>query len=194
MFRLGLTGSIATGKSTVLKFFAAHAPIYSADEAVHALYAGEAVAPVEAAFPGVAENGTINRQKLSQILIDAPQRIKELEAIVHPLVHEKMQQFLQQAEKDGAKLAVLEIPLLFETGHAYPIDAIAVTTCSDAEQRKRALARAGMTEKKLETILARQVPQVEKRQRADFIIDTNLGLAQTESQIAEIIKQCIKGE
>lgn len=194
MFRLGLTGSIATGKSTVLKFFAAHAPIYSADEAVHALYAGEAVAPVEAVFPGVAENGTINRQKLSQILIDAPQRIKELEAIVHPLVHEKMQQFLQQAEKDGAELAVLEIPLLFETGHTYPIDAIAVTTCSDAEQRKRALARAGMTEKKFETILARQVPQVEKRQRADFIIDTNLGLAQTESQIAEIIKQCIKGE
>lgn len=191
MFRLGLTGSIATGKSTALKFFGAHAPVYSADAAVHDLYEGEAVAPVDAAFPGVAENGVINRQKLGQILVDHPERLIELEAIVHPLVHKKMHQFLAEAEAGNAKLAVLEIPLLFETATAYPVDAVAVTFCDNEEQRRRALLRPGMTVEKFQTILARQLSQAEKIKRADFVIDTGTGLEQTRKQIDDIVEKCI---
>lgn len=191
MFVLGLTGSIATGKSTALKIFAQHgAPIYSADAAVHELYEGAAIAPVEAKFPGVTVNGVIDRQKLGQILVQDPKRIKVLEDIVHPLVHDKMQEFLAKTEKSDAELAVLEIPLLFETGRAYPIDAIAVTACSDAEQRHRALARPGMTVEKLETILARQLPQADKKERADFVIDTGKSIDDTAAQIVRIIAKC----
>lgn len=190
MFALGLTGSIATGKSTALKIFAeAGIPIYSADTAVYELYQNEAVAPVEAMFPGVAKNGVIDRQKLGQQLVGAPERIAELEKIVHPLVHHKMRQFLKQAEADNADMVVLEIPLLFETGHDYPIEAVAVTTCNDKEQRTRAMRRAGMTVEKLETILARQMPQAEKISRADFVIHTDTNIKDTTNQIAAIIKQ-----
>ncbi len=191
MFALGLTGSIATGKSTVLALFKDQGiPVYSADDAVHALYQGEAVTPVEALFPGVAENGVINRQKLAGALIAAPDRIGELEAVVHPLVHQKMQQFLDDTAADGADLAVLEIPLLFETGKDYPVDAVAVTACSDAEQRRRALARPGMSVEKLETILARQMPQAEKKRRAGFIINTDVPLPDTRAEVIEIIEKC----
>ncbi|WP_438268461.1 dephospho-CoA kinase [Mariluticola halotolerans] len=191
MFALGLTGSIATGKSTVLALFKDQGiPVYSADDAVHALYQGEAVTPVEALFPGVAENGVINRQKLAGALIAAPDRIGELEAVVHPLVHQKMQQFLDDTAADGADLAVLEIPLLFETGKDYPVDAVAVTACSDAEQRRRALARPGMSVEKLETILARQMPQAEKKRRAGFVINTDVPLPDTRAEVIEIIEKC----
>ncbi len=191
MFALGLTGSIATGKSTVLALFKDQGiPVYSADDAVHALYQGEAVTPVEALFPGVAENGVINRQKLAGALIAAPDRIGELEAVVHPLVHQKMQQFLDDTAADGADLAVLEIPLLFETGKDYPVDAVAVTACSDAEQRRRALARPGMSVEKLETILARQMPQAEKKRRAGFVINTDVPLPVTRAEVIEIIEKC----
>ncbi len=191
MFALGLTGSIATGKSTVLALFKDQGiPVYSADDAVHALYQGEAVTPVEALFPGVAENGVINRQKLAGALIAAPDRIGELEAVVHPLVHQKMQQFLDDTAADGADLAVLEIPLLLETGKDYPVDAVAVTACSDAEQRRRALARPGMSVEKLETILARQMPQAEKKRRAGFVINTDVPLPDTRAEVIEIIEKC----
>jgi dephospho-CoA kinase len=190
MFRLGLTGSIATGKSTVLKMFGEQVPVYSADAAVHELYTGEAVAPVGAAFPGVVEEGAINRQKLGEILVTEPQRLADLEKIVHPLVHGKMQQFLDKSRADGAGFVVLEIPLLFETGYTYPIDAVAVTACSDEEQRRRALARPGMSVEKLQTILARQMPQAEKKQRADFVINTDTGLEDTRAQIDAIMLEC----
>ncbi len=191
MFALGLTGSIATGKSTVLALFKDQGiPVYSADDAVHVLYQGEAVTPVEALFPGVAQNGVINRQKLAGALIAAPDRIGELEAVVHPLVHQKMQQFLDDTAADGADLAVLEIPLLFETGKDYPVDAVAVTACSDAEQRRRALARPGMSVEKLETILARQMPQAEKKRRAGFVINTDVPLPDTRAEVIEIIEKC----
>jgi len=191
MFALGLTGSIATGKSTVLAIFEDLAiPVYSADAAVHELYQGAAVEPVEALFPGVTDKGVIDRQKLAKALVAAPDRISELEAVVHPLVREKMQQFLRHAADSGAALAVLEIPLLYETGADYPVDAIAVTACSDAEQRRRALARPGMSVEKLETILARQMPQAEKKRRADFVINTDVPLPATRAEVIEIIEKC----
>lgn len=124
------------------------------------------------------------------MLVEAPQRLKELEELVHPLVHEKMQEFLVDARKSGAELAVLEIPLLFETGRAYPVDAVAVTACSEAKQRRRALARPGMTVEKFETILARQLPQADKKVRADFVINTDKGIEDTATQIAQIIAKC----
>lgn len=193
MFVLGLTGSIATGKSTALEIFAqSGAKIYSADAAVHDLYQGDAVAPVEKAFPGVTVNGQIDRQKLGQILVADPIRLQELEAIVHPLVHRQMIAFLDDAQKTDTELAVLEIPLLFETAKKYPVDAVAVTICSDEEQRRRALARKGMTVEKLESILARQMSQADKKQRADFVINTDHGIDDTTKQIALIIAECRK--
>ena len=191
MFVLGLTGSIATGKSTALQNFAdAGIPVYSADAAVHELYRDEAVIPVGSAFPGVVVDGAIDRQKLGQLLVEKPERLQELEDIVHPLVGEKMRAFLAQAEQSGADIAVLEIPLLFETGRTYPVDAIAVTACNENEQRRRALARPGMTVEKFQTILARQLPQAEKKKRADFVIDTGHDFDDTARQIDKIIAQC----
>lgn len=189
MLRLGLTGSIATGKSTVLAMFRARdIPVYSADMAVHALYAGEAVAEVEALFPGVSVNGTVDRGRLSKMLVDTPQGFAKLEALIHPLVRQKMLAFLDRAAESGADLAVLEIPLLFETGHPYPLDAVAVVSCSDKKQRQRALARDGMSVEKLNAILARQVPQAEKRLRADFVISTDGSEADTAAEVDRLIE------
>lgn len=191
MFRLGLTGSIATGKSTALKAFKDFGvPTYSADAAVHALYRGEAVAPLEVLFPGVTVDGEIDRAILGQRLVANPERFPELEAVVHPLVGKKMQEFLREAEENGAKLAVLDIPLLFETRTKYPVDAVAITVCSDEEQRRRALARPGMDVEKLQTILAQQMPQAEKKQRADFVIDTNGAIEESREQVKKIITLC----
>jgi len=172
--KIGLTGSIASGKSTLLKAFAAHGvPVFSADEAVHALYRGAAIAPVGAAFPGVVVNGEIDRAALSAQLIANPARLAELEAIVHPLVRARIAAFLGAAERQGAPLAVVDIPLLYEGGHDYGLDAVIVAVAEPAELRRRALGRPGMTVEKLETILARQLPQDEKRKRADYIVDTS---------------------
>lgn len=191
MFRLGLTGSIATGKSTVLRFFAElDLPVYSADAAVHELYAGPAVPAVEALFPGVTANGTVDRAKLAARLVESPGELPRLEAVVHPLVRDKMADFLGKAGAAGADLAVLEIPLLFETRHEYPLDAVAVTVCSDEVQRRRALARPGMSVEKLETVLARQVPQAEKMQKADFVIRTDVSLDRTRAEVARIAALC----
>lgn len=171
MFKLGLTGSIATGKSTALKAFAdLGIPVFSSDDVVHELYKAEAVGPVEAVFPGVTTDGVIDRQKLSTILIQHPERLKSLEAIVHPLVRARINRFLETAAASGARLAVVDIPLLYERGVDWGLDAVLVTVVDEAEQRRRALARPGMTVDKLEAILARQMPQAEKRARADYIL------------------------
>lgn len=191
MFVLGLTGSIATGKSTVLGFFAElGVPTCSADTAVHDLYSGEAVAPVVKAFPGVVVEGIVDRGKLAARLVAQPERIGELEAIVHPLVREKMLAFLKTMKARGEALVVLEIPLLFETRNRYPLDAIAVTWCSEGEQRRRALERGGMSVEKFESMLARQMPQAEKKTRADFLVDTGKSLAETRADVAHIAETC----
>jgi dephospho-CoA kinase len=173
MWKLGLTGSIASGKSTALKEFAAlGVPTFSSDDAVHELYRGEAVPVVEALFPGVSHNGEIDRKALSARILAEPQRLGELEAAVHPLVRARIGRFLADAEASGAKVAVVDIPLLFETGHDYGLDRVATTWAPDGEIRARALARPGMTVEKLDAILARQLPQDEKRKRADYVIYT----------------------
>lgn len=188
MWRIGMTGSIATGKSTVLKAFAdLGVPVFSADEAVAELYAGEAVAPVEALFPGVTRNGTIDRALLSQQLAADPSGFKRLEAVVHPLVRARIARFMDEAEAAGHELAVVEVPMLFESGYDYGFDAIAVTWVDEAIQRQRALARPGMTVEKLDTILARQLPQAEKKARATYLFDTSMPIARTLEMVAALV-------
>ncbi len=188
MWRIGLTGSIATGKSTVLKAFAdLGVPVFSADQAVAELYAGEAVPVVEALFPGVAKNGVIDKQELSRKLAADPESFKQLEAVVHPLVRKKIAEFLDEAEQGGMALAVVEVPLLFESGHEYGFDAIGVTWVDEAVQRERALARNAMSGEKLETILARQLPQAEKKRWATYLFNTGLKLEQTVAMVAALV-------
>lgn len=190
MLKLGLTGSIATGKSTVLAAFAElGVPTFSSDEAVHELYRGAAVAPVEAAFPGVAVDGVIDREKLSRLLVGHPLRLRQLEAIVHPLVRARIRAFLEDAAARGEPMAVVDIPLLFENGVDWGLDAIIVTTVDEAEQRRRALARPGMTVEKLDAILARQLPQAEKVKRATYIIDTSDTIAATRQTVEQLVQR-----
>lgn len=188
MWTLGLTGSIATGKSTVRQMFEdLGVPTFSSDDAVHELYRGAAVAPVEALFPGVTSNGIIDRAELSKRVLGHPDRLKALESVVHPLVRERIAQFLRDAESTGAKLALVDIPLLFESGHDYGLDLVAVTAAEPEIYRKRALARPGMTVEKLDAILARQMPQDEKMQRADYVIRTDTSLAETRAAVKAIV-------
>ena len=188
MLKLGLTGSIASGKSTVLAEFAARGlPVFSADAAVHDLYRGAAVAPIEALFPGTSKAGEVDRVELSRQLLLAPGRLAELEAIVHPLVRARVAQFLRDAEASGADLAVVDVPLLFETGFDYGLDKVVVTSVDDATLRQRALARPGMSVEKLDALLARQTPQAEKRRRADYIVDTAGSLYETRQRVAELV-------
>lgn len=190
-FVLGLTGSIATGKSTVLGLFGkAGIPVVSADEIVHELYRNEAVAPVGALFPEAVSKGEIDRGMLAASLAGKSDRLNALEKIVHPMVRQKIAQYLDHQRRKHAELVVVEIPLLFETNADYPVDAIAVTWCDPALLRQRALARPGMNVEKLEAILARQLPQDDKKQRADFLIDTGVSLAQTAEQVTQIIADC----
>jgi dephospho-CoA kinase len=189
MWKLGLTGSIASGKTTVLKAFAAlGVPIFSSDDAVHELYQGEAVPAVEALFPGVSHNGAIDRAELGKRIVQQPERLKELEAAVHPLVRARIARFLADAQAAGAKLAVVDIPLLFETGFDYGLDRVATTWAPDEEIRARALARPGMTVEKLEAILARQMPQDEKRKRADYVIGTFGPLGNMKASVAALVE------
>lgn len=190
MLKLGLTGSIATGKSTALKAFAdLGIATFSSDDAVHELYRGAAVAPVEAAFPGVTVGGVIDREKLSRHLVGHPLRLKQLEAIVHPLVRAGIRSFLADAEARGEAIAVVDIPLLFENGVDWGLDAVVVTVVDEAEQRRRALARPGMTVDKLEAILARQLPQAEKVKRATYIIDTSSTIEATRLAVADLVQR-----
>lgn len=188
MLRLGLTGSIATGKSTALDRFASHGiPVFSADAAVHEFYAGPASEAVEALFPGVVVNGIVDRSLLSQALLKHPEKIRALEDEIHPLVRRRIAEFLVEAEMRGARLAVVDIPLLYESAYDYGLDKVAVTTCTPDLQRQRALARPGMTVEKLDAILARQMPQDEKKRRADFVIDTSGPLEETYAAVDAIV-------
>lgn len=188
MWRIGLTGSIATGKSTVLKAFAdLGVPVFSADQAVAELYAGDAVAPVEALFPGVTRDGAIDRARLSGKLAADPSGFARLEAVVHPLVRARIARFLEEAAASGAALAVVEVPLLFESGYDYGFDAIAVTWVDEAIQRQRALARPQMSGEKLDTILARQMPQAEKKARATYLFDTGMSIEETVAMVAALV-------
>jgi dephospho-CoA kinase len=192
MIRLGLTGSIGMGKSTTAAMFAARGvPVYDADAAVHAVYAagGEAVAPIEWAFPGVMDaSGGVDRNKLKARVLDDAAALRQLESIVHPVVARRQQAFLEAAEAAGADIAVLDVPLLFETGGERRFDAVAVVTAPAAVQRARVLSRPGMTPEAFEAILARQTPDSEKRRRADFVINTGFGLGYAEAQVDEVLK------
>ncbi|MFG1310029.1 dephospho-CoA kinase [Xanthobacter tagetidis] len=189
MWILGLTGSIGMGKSaTAAMFRAMGVPVHDADAAVHRLYEGAAVAPVEAAFPGVTRDGAIDRPALSARVLNDADAMKRLEAIVHPLVRAEETAFLDAARRAGARLAVLDIPLLFETGGAARVDAIAVVSAPIAVQRARVLDRPGMTQARFEAILARQVPDAEKRRRAHFVIDTGRGFEAARRQVAGVVR------
>jgi len=190
MLLLGLTGSIGTGKSTTAKMFAAQGiPVNDADQVVHELYAGEAVPLIEAAFPGTTADGKVDRTLLARQLIDNPEGFKRLEAIVHPLVRQKEVAFLEQERAKGTPAVLLDIPLLYETGGEKRLDKVIVVTCSPETQAERVLARPGMTEEKFKSILARQVPDAEKRQRADFIVDTEQGMEAARAQVRDILTE-----
>ena len=187
-FLLGLTGSIGMGKSTTSEMFrAAGVPVHDADQAVHDLYAGAAAPQIEAAFPGTTANGGVDRARLSTAVLGRPEALARLEAIVHPLVRAEEQAFLARARKSGATVAVLDVPLLLETGGEGRCDAVVVVTAPVEVQRKRVLGRPGMSEEKLAAILARQMPDAEKRRRAHFLVDTSRGLVAAERQVRSIL-------
>jgi dephospho-CoA kinase len=185
---LGLTGSIAMGKSTTAAMFAARGvPVHDADAAVRRLYEGAAIAPVEAAFPGVSVDGRIDRERLAERVLRDPEALARLEAIVHPFVGEAEERVVQAAHRRHARLVVLDIPLLFETGADKRVDAVVVVTAPAEVQRERVLKRPGMTEAKLKALLARQLPDAEKRRRAHFLVDTGRGREAAERQVDAIL-------
>ena len=193
MVILGLTGSIGMGKSTTAGFFAeAGAPVHDADAAVHQLYDGAAAAAIEAAFPGTAAGGKVDRAKLGEQVLKDPAALKRLEAIVHPLVRRDEERFLQAAEGAGATVAVLNIPLLFETGGDKRCDAVVVVSAPPEMQRARVMERPGMTEEKFASLLGKQVPDAEKRRRADFVVDTSRDLDSTRAQVRAILRAAAK--
>ena len=190
MIVLGLTGSIGMGKTTTTAMFAEEgALVWNADEAVHRLYArgGAAVGPVDEAFPGVVVAGAVDRARLAGALGQDEAAFRRLEAIVHPLVLKGRLEDLAAAERRGVRLAVLDTPLLFETGGDAAVDAVVVVTAGPEVQAERVLARPGMTRERFEAILARQTPDAEKRRRADFIVDTGRGLEAARAQVREIV-------
>ncbi|MBZ9868601.1 dephospho-CoA kinase [Mesorhizobium sp. CA15] len=194
MIVLGLTGSIGMGKSTTAKMFAeAGVPVHDSDETVHRLYSGKAAPLVEAAFPGTTQAGAVDRVKLAEKVLADPAALKRLEAIIHPLVRADADAFLAKHRAAGARLAVLDIPLLFETGGRSRVDKVVVVSASPEIQRERVLARPGMSEEKFSSILARQVPDAEKRRQADFIIDTGHGFDAARKRVEAIVAE-LSGE
>ena len=193
MIILGLTGSIGMGKSTTAKLFAeAGVPVYDADATVHQLYEGEAAPAIEAAFPGTTADGKVDRQKLSARVVHDPAAMKQLEQIVHPMLGASRQRFFQDAEQAGAPVTVVDVPLLYETGGEKRVDAVVVVTTSPENQRARIMARGTMTPEALDSILVRQLPDAEKRKRADFVVDTSHGLDPVRAQIRDILQQVVK--
>ena len=193
MIILGLTGSIGMGKSTTAKLFAeAGVPVYDADAAVHKIYEGEAGPAIEAAFPGTTVDGRVDRAKLSAKVVHDQAAIKQLEQIVHPMLGASRQKFLEEAERSGAPVVVMDIPLLYETGGEKRVDAVVVVTTSPESQRERILARGTMTSEALDAILARQLPDAEKRERADFVVDTSHGLDPVRTAIRDILAEVVK--
>jgi dephospho-CoA kinase len=196
MLVVGLTGSIGMGKSTAARYFRDQGiAVFDADAEVHWLYQGPLSAKIEAAFPGTVQDGAVDRQALASALMKAPERFKDLEAIVHPAVRRSEQDFLQAEADRGAALAVLEIPLLYESGADGLVDAVVVVSADAAEQRRRVLERPGMTAEKLEHLLRRQIPDAEKRRRADFVVDTGGPIETSRKQLDSILAdlKSIKG-
>jgi dephospho-CoA kinase len=189
MFILGLTGSLGMGKSTTARFFAeAGVPVHDADAVVHRLYEGEAVAAIAAAFPGTTTNGKVDRAKLAAQVLDDPNALRRLEAIVHPLVHAAEARFLADARARGAEIVLLDIPLLLETASDQRVDAIVVASAPSNVQQQRVLERPGMTQEKFDALLARQIPDSEKRRRGDFVVDTSRGFDAARAQVREILR------
>jgi dephospho-CoA kinase len=193
MIILGLTGSIGMGKSTTAKLFEeAGVPVYDADASVHLLYEGEAAPVIEAAFPGTTVDGKVDRNRLSAKVVHDAAAMKQLEQIVHPMLGASRQKFFADAERSGAPVAVVDVPLLYETGGEKRVDAVVVVTTTPEIQRERILARDNMTGEKLDAILARQLPDAEKRKRADFVVDTSHGLDPVRLRIRDILEQAAK--
>jgi dephospho-CoA kinase len=189
MLILGLTGSIGMGKSATAKLLAAEGvPVHDSDAVVHALYAGEAVGPIEAAFPGTTSDGRVDRERLGKAVLNDPEAMARLEALIHPLVRRENQRFLARAAQAGAGIVVFDIPLLFETRGESRVDAIVVVTAPPPVQRERVLSRPGMTEEKFAVILARQMPDAEKRRRAHFLVDTSRGFDSAREQVRGILR------
>jgi dephospho-CoA kinase len=187
MFKLGLTGSIGMGKSvTAAMFRAAGVPVHDADAVVHSLYRGRAAPLIEAAFPGTMVDGTVDRTRLSKVLFEDESRLRTLERIVHPLVREERDKFL--ATHAQAPIVVLDIPLLFETGGESETDAVALVTAPEPVQRARVLARPDMTEEKFAAIMAKQMPDSEKRRRAHFLVETGFGFAHAERRVRAVLR------
>ncbi len=187
MFVLGLTGSIGMGKTTTAQLFAdAGVPVHDADVTVHRLYEGEAAPLIEAEFPGTTKDGKVDRVVLGKRVIGDPAALRRLETLVHPLVRDAEQEFLRRAEAAGARIAVLDIPLLYETGGDRRVDAVLVVSAPPSVQRARVLAR-GLTQERFEALLARQMPDAEKRRRADFVVDTSKGIDPARAQVQSIL-------
>ncbi|KAB2868032.1 MAG: dephospho-CoA kinase [Bauldia sp.] len=190
MIVLGLTGSIGMGKSTTARMFMDEGvPVHDSDEAVHRLYSGVAAPLIEARFPGTVVDGTVDREKLSKAVLGNPEALRDLERIVHPLVRADADAFLARHREAGAPLAVLDIPLLFETGGRERVDRVVVVTAPAQVQRERVLARPGMTEEKFAAILARQVPDAEKRAKADHVIDTGEGMEAARAAVKALVAE-----
>ena len=192
-FVLCLTGSLGMGKSTAAKFFTeAGVPVHDSDAVVHALYQGEAVPLIEAAFPGATSAGQVDRNKLSAMVLRDNAALARLEAIIHPLVTASRERFLAEAQARGARVAVVDIPLLFETAAQSRCDAVVVVSAPPEIQRQRALERPGMTEEKLAALLSKQMPDEEKRRRADFVVDSSQDFDRTRAQIRDILQRVAK--
>ena len=190
MFILGLTGSIGMGKTTTAQLFAEEGvPVHDSDAAVHRLYEGGAVVPIEQAFPGTTSGGKVDRQKLGAMVVSDAAALKRLEEIVHPLVRQSETRFLEQARARGETIVLLDIPLLYETGGEQRVNAVVVVTAPSDMQRKRVLTRPGMTPEKLDALLAKQMPDAEKRRRADFIVDSGNGLESAREQVRNILRK-----
>jgi dephospho-CoA kinase len=190
MVVIGLTGSLGMGKTTTAQLFAeAGVPVHDADLTVHRLYAGEAAPLIEAAFPGTLGTGGVDRARLAEHVVGNAEAMRRLEAIVHPLVRREENRFLAAAEQANTTVAVLDIPLLFETGGERRVDAVVVVSAPANVQRTRVLARDGMTEAKFDALVARQMPDAEKRRRADFVVDTSTGIDSAREQVRAILRQ-----
>jgi dephospho-CoA kinase len=188
MIVAGLTGSIAMGKSTVGAMFAAlGVPVFDADASVRAFYAGAGAPAIEAMFPGVLVEGVIDRDRLAQFVLADPEALRRLESVVHPAVAEARRRFLERAEAEGRRLVVVDVPLLLETGGESSVDLVIVVSAPEAIQRERALHRLGMSDAKLDAVLARQMPDVDKRRKAHFVIDTAGSLVRTRNQVGQFM-------
>ncbi|HTV32166.1 MAG TPA: dephospho-CoA kinase [Methylocella sp.] len=189
MFILGLTGSIGMGKTTTAAMFAAEGiPVFDSDAEVHKLYRGAAAPAIEAAFPGVTENGVVDRRLLAEKVLANPAALKKLEAIAHPLVGERWRAFVANEVKKGSAIVVLDVPLLFEAGLDREVDAVVLVTAPEAVQKARVIERPGMTSERLSVILARQTPDQEKRARSHFIIDTSRGFSSAKREVQAILR------